>query len=493
MKTSPVPRRLLGLLILCFLAAGCSSTTTPTASKAAPEQARATLGVEAKPIARPLRKKMGIAEGVKGVLVAEVFPGGPAAVAGIRLNDVVEQIGSSRVANPCEFVRAAYDRSLEPVNVVLQRAGAKIEVTLVPIAQDSFFESTCRDGVVSGCFREAWSLASSRQATDRSRALELYGTACRDGSAEACAYHGMRLLKESDRKSDALAALERSCGLGSGSGCASFAFLHATGKSVPQDDRRAAALYAMSCDLGDAQGCYNAGLMADEGRGVARDLSHALARYDEACEMGSSAACTNLGFLYEHGRGVRKSAMKAVTLYQRGCDGTSCQPSNLNGCVNVGRAYRDGIGVGKDAARSASIFRDACDREIDPDDVGSETNRSRACSLLGALYVAGDGVEKDSSKGLQLSGLGCDRGDAFGCFNAAAVLTSGEGVAPDAAKAASFLKRACDGDDAEGCFDLGIDYEKGRGVAPDRARAATLFRKSCELGFQEACKKLAKR
>jgi TPR repeat protein len=158
-----------------------------------------------------------------------------------------------------------------------------------------------------------------------------------------------------------------------------------------------------------------------------------------------------------------------------------------NGCVNVGRAYRDGLGVPRDEERAATLFREACDRSPDADDVGAAENRSRACSLLGALYLAGDGVKKDDESGRALSELGCERGDAFGCFNAAAVYASGEGVDADPARAAEFLDRACELGDAEGCYDLGIAYEKGNGVAADRGRAVSLFGRACELGFKAAC------
>jgi len=158
--------------------------------------------------------------------------------------------------------------------------------------------------------------------------------------------------------------------------------------------------------------------------------------------------------------------------------------------VNVGRSYRDGKGVEKNAARAASIFREACDRkargeEADPD---SEESGSRACSLLGGLYIAGDdGIDKDVQRGLELSVLGCDRGDAFGCFNAAAVFSSGPRA--DAGKAASFLEKACSHGDAEGCHDLGNAYEKGMGVGRDRRRAVELYRRACEMGFKQACSK----
>lgn len=483
-------------IVLCggLLAAGCASSTPieppPSVATARARCEAGTLGIEARPITRQLRKRLKLPESVRGAAVAQVFPDGPAAAAGIRPDDIVEEIGAARIGNDCDFVDAAYNRSCDPVRVVLWRAGAAVEVSLIPFEQEAFFQDLCRNGIAAGCFRQARTLWRRNRDDDRDRALGVYQNACVGGSAEACAEEGMHLLKDkADRSQEAVVALQRSCDLGSGAGCTHLAFLYATGSNslVRKDDRRATPLYAKGCDLGDALGCYNAGLMSDEGRGVPRDISRAAARYEEGCEMGSAAACTNLGFLYEHGRGVKKDPARAVALYQRGCDGTSCQRSNLNGCVNIGRAYRDGIGVEKNAARAASVFQEACNRNPDPEDVNPEANRSRACSLLGALYLAGDGVAADLAKGRELSELGCERGDSFGCFNAAVVYTQGSGVPKDAAKAAVFLDKACQGGDGEGCHDLGAAYEKGTGVPRDRRRATDLYRKACDLGFQPAC------
>jgi TPR repeat protein len=110
--------------------------------------------------------------------------------------------------------------------------------------------------------------------------------------------------------------------------------------------------------------------------------------------------------------------------------------------------------------------------------------------LLGALYLAGQGVTEDLAGGRELSELGCERGDSFGCFNAAAVWAGGAGVPKDPVKAARFLERACDGGDGEGCNDLAVAYQKGDGVARDAGRAAGLFRKACDLGFESACAKV---
>lgn len=441
--------------------------------------------METIPVSRALRKELGLTDQFQGAVVVEVFPGGPAAKAGVRPNDVIEQLDSSRITNDCDFVNAGHSRPCGPVRVALRRAGAVVEATLAPVDQESFLDEACRNGIARACFRRAWGFWARNQGIDRQYALELYQAACQSGSAEACAHAGLHLADQADNAKNALAALERSCELQSGAGCAHLAFLYATGKLVPKDDRRATQLYVRSCDLGDAQGCFNVGLMADQGRGGARNLPRAVAKYEEACAGGSATACTNLGYFYEKGIGVKKDAARGVALYQRGCDGTACPPSNLNGCLNVGRAFRDGIGMEKDASRAASIFQQACDREPDPADSGAPENRSRACSLLGALYLEGNGVEKDPARGRQLSELGCERGDGYGCFNAAV-------TEPDLAKAASFLERACEAGDGEGCHDLGVAYEKGSGVTRNRRRAGELYAKACSLGFKQACQKKAR-
>jgi uncharacterized protein len=479
----------LGAAAFAVRCAGSRPPASPPAAAAAETLPRClgTLGLEAAPLSREVRKRLSLPADARGALVVEVPAGGPGAAAGIRSNDVIEEIGPVRIQNDCDFVANGYSRACGPVRVVVRREGKSFEATLLPVDQAAFYEKSCRDGIASSCFRQAW-IAWPARSEAGSRTIDLFEATCKAGSADACAYAGLQMLR-ADRGSEAVAVLERSCDLGSAGGCASFAFLFGTGKSVKRDDRRALALYKKACDGGDAQGCYNVGLMADGGRGGPANLPLAVARYEEACDLGSSTGCTNLGYLYEHGRGVKTDKARALELYRKGCDGTSCQPSNLNGCVNVGRAYRDGLGVARNEPRAASIFREACDRKPDPSDADSAESGARACSLLGGLYLAGDGIEKDLVQGRELSELGCERHDSFGCFNAAAVYAAGSGVATDPARAASFLDRACREGDAEGCHDLAVAYQKGNGVVSDRHRAAELFQKACRLGFAAACSK----
>jgi len=476
------------------LLSGCASTPSapekppekPPAKTAEPEgPCRATLGVEAAAITRAVRARLSLPAALGGALVTEVLAGGPGAAAGLRPGDVIQSIGDTGLANECEFIDQAFGRTCATVAVTLRRDGQTIEKDVKPVSELPFYEKRCAENVPTACFRTGWLLWARNRTGDRERALDVYRQACASRSAEACAYGGLHLADT--EKPEAVEMLERGCEFGSGAGCAHLAFLYAVGRIVPRDDAKATPLYEKGCELGDARSCYNVGLMAEDGRGMPRDLARAIAAYEEACDTGSSTACTNLGHHYEKGTGVEKDPERAFALYQKGCEGTSCQPRNLAGCVNVGRAYRDGIGVERDPAEAAAIFDDACSRETDPDDVHAEENRSRACSLLGALLLNGDGVEQDLEAGRELSELGCEHGDAFGCFNAAAVYAGGTGVERNPARAAQFLQKACDGGDGEGCHLLAAAYAKGNGVPRDRRRAAEIRRRGCELGFEPAC------
>ena len=475
----------LPVIVLTAFAAGCSSAPSKPAASAPAVQCRGTLGLEVGPLSQAVRKKLGLSTDAKGAVVISVYPGGPAANAGIRANDVLERIGGTAIAFDCDADRAVFNRACDPVTVMVRRGGEQMDVTLVPVDQMPFLEKACDGGNLDACFRKAW-LPWDRK-HENAGTLALFESACKAGSAEACAYEGLQLSENPERVGDSVPLLQRACELRSAGGCATLGFLYATGKAVARDDKRAAALYRKSCELGDAQGCYNAGVMLDDGRGVKEDAARAAADYDEACELGSSTACTNLGFLYEKGRGVRQDRARAFALYERGCAGTSCLASNLGGCVNVGRAYRDGIGVAVNEEKAAQIFREACDRKENQDDIHAAENGARACSLLGGLYIAGDGIPKDLEQGRELSVLGCERGDSFGCFNAAVCFSSG--VEADPAQAAAYFDRACKLGDGESCHALAAAYRKGNGVPRDAARAKALEKQACDLGFKQSCGK----
>jgi uncharacterized protein len=366
-----------------------------------------------------------------GVSIAAVLPDSPADAVGLREGDVLVQIGDRRIAWKCELDTLLFPRDCAPVRIIVTRGGETLEKTLAPVERNALYEKR--------------------------------------GSLEANA--------------DSVEILEASCDRRIGAACTHLGYLYAVGKIVAKDDLRSLQFYTRGCSAGDAHGCYNQGLMRDQGRGLAMSATSAAPAYEQACLEGIASACTNLGYLYEHGRGVMRDAMRATGFYRRGCEGSPCSGADIRGCVNLGDAYRDGIGVDKNPTLAAETFRKACASTPGAPGSDDEEARVRGCVLLGALEISGLGVAKNIESGLARSLDGCNRGDAYGCFNVAALRAFRE----DFAGAASFYRKACDGGDAEGCYELGVLYDEAKGVPFDYDLRSALFQRACKGGFDRAC------
>lgn len=443
-----------------LLALGCGVA----ADRPAPCE-KGALGIEA-------RSKRG-----GGVEIAEVLRGGPADVSGLREGDLLVQIGDRRLAFACEVDALAFNRDCAPLRIVVQRDGSVIERSVTPVEQASLFAEACARENALACFWKAMFTPDEGSARD-----DLLDDACERGSEDACAIRGLALLEA--KSAGAVMILDRGCNRGSGAACAHLAYAVAEGALVPRDEIRAMELYTRACSLGDGRGCYSMGLFHDNGRGTSTNHTRAASAYEEACNAGVSMSCTNLGFQYEHGRGVIVDQGRAAELYRRGCEGSACEPANLRGCVNLGNAYRDGRGVTQDYARAAEIFRTTCAKEANPQDLGGEKARLRGCVLFAALQFSGSGVAQDEAAAFRASGEGCEKGDAYGCFNVATIHEHRENYV----LASAFYDRACEGGDFEGCYELGMLYQDAEGVPFDPDRAATLFRRACKGGFANACK-----
>ena len=70
----------------------------------------------------------------KGAVVRSVIPGGPGALAGLQVNDVIVSVGGKPVRNPAEVV-TAIDRSGvgQPLVLNVQRQGKQLPVTVRPV------------------------------------------------------------------------------------------------------------------------------------------------------------------------------------------------------------------------------------------------------------------------------------------------------------------------------------------------------------------------
>ena len=115
------------------------------------------------------------------------------------------------------------------------------------------------------------------------------------------------------------AACADECDAGSADRCRRLAATYALGQAVPQDEARAAGLYARACAMSDGPSCMFSGQMHEFAHGVPKDDALAARDYERSCDLGWAAGCYNLAILYERGAGVPQDRVKAGDLYQVAC------------------------------------------------------------------------------------------------------------------------------------------------------------------------------
>jgi TPR repeat protein len=134
----------------------------------------------------------------------------------------------------------------------------------------------------------------------------------------------------------------------------------------------------------------------------------------------------------------------------------------------------------RDLGRAVELLRLACDGPEGP-----------ACTALGAMYEAGDGVERDPRRAVRLFERACSAYDSEGCARAGALhLGGGEGLPRDPALALPLLERGCREGIALGCAALAELYASGwdaAGTGRDMAKARFYARRACDRGDMAAC------
>jgi len=99
------------------------STQTADATGEPSEGGR--LGLSVRPVTPEDARELGL-ESRKGLLVAEVDPAGPAALAGIQPGDVIEEVNRKPVADAAELRAAAKSSGERPALVLVNRKGASL-------------------------------------------------------------------------------------------------------------------------------------------------------------------------------------------------------------------------------------------------------------------------------------------------------------------------------------------------------------------------------
>ena len=329
----------------------------------------------------------------------------------------------------------------------------------------------CEHGDLAACSPGARQLAASALRSDRQRTVHLHEIACTRDSAE---------------------------------GCAAFARDLASGKYVPHDVVRAAALRTALCNRGAAESCYELGLQYLAGEGVDKDEAHGELLLALACGARSAEAC-------EHLAGSEHPDMfaRAFEPYLAACragDATSCRSAHR--MAAYGRLPSDvpredweatsrtvlALCTAGDAAACATLATlsepRVGDREGGRDDpAASQEYRTRACELgdAASCAVLADrrvatpyGRQPDFSAAGALFERGCQLGNATACVRAS-------GFIEDLAAGRALLLRGCELADQNACEKAIELLRMGTGGAKDMAGMRRLQSQLCDQGSGRHC------
>jgi len=157
----------------------------------------------------------------------------------------------------------------------------------------------------------------------------------------------------------------------------------------------------------------------------------------------------------------------------------NCQKASDNGDVKsksyLASMYLAGDGVVKDTKLAIQLYTDTAKRG----DVDSQ-------ELLGYLYLTGEGVSQNFTRALELYSSAANQGSASAQFALGNLYDRGVGAARDRALAEYWYKTAAAQGHSLAQFSLGKMYQSGEGVALDFRLAHMWFNLAASQGHRES-------
>ena len=229
----------------------------------------------------------------------------------------------------------------------------------------------------------------------------------------------------------------------------------------------------------------------------AQDLSYEekLKLYREAAEQGNVIAQNNLGVYYRDGLGVAKDLNEAARYFKLSAEKNYAPAQynlgllyyNENNMDEAGKYFRLAADNGdsraavylgfmaysvKNYKEAAFLYRQA-----------AENKNPVGFNNLAALYLNGQGVDKNLNEALSLYTKAAELGLNAAKYNAGSLYLNNK----DYNNAFKWLKAAAeDGNNAAALSDLGYMYEMGFGVNKNYIEAVKYYRKAAAKGYAVA-------
>ncbi|MBG0809406.1 sel1 repeat family protein [Methylosinus sp. H3A] len=148
-------------------------------------------------------------------------------------------------------------------------------------------------------------------------------------------------------------------------------------------------------------------------------------------------------------------------------------PKDAAALTLIGRLYLDGQGVAPDRAKAMQWFRRAAD-----------AGGRDAAYFFGAAALTGRDTLKDHALARAYLEKAQEHPAALELLGEAAL--ENDGTEPDFARAIAYFRRAATLENSDAAYALALLYKNGRGVAADPAEAAKWLRKAAEAGHTAA-------
>lgn len=257
-------------------------------------------------------------------------------------------------------------------------------------------------------------------------ARETPEAACARGEAAACTVAALRVLPSVDKArseqkavGEARALFEKGCRGGDPESCRHLGLLLAEGRIYSADLPAAKELLSRGCTIGDDRSCREMARIANDAgehealvswlgkscmlgnetscmRTATLDRSDDRVRWvEEACRLGRMDACLDAAERRQNGNGVPVDMKLALQNYQ-----AACRLSNAPSCFRAAKILRSGDGVKADPKAAA---------------VSCQMRQTRACAILGDLYLSGEGVDKDDVRARFYHNIACSSGLRSSC------------------------------------------------------------------------------
>ena len=262
-----------------------------------------------------------------------------------------------------------------------------------------------------------------------------------------------------------------------------LAAAYADGRGVAKDERRAFELYRSLGENGSPEAQHRLAMIYEHGVGVEKDPKLAFQEQLQAARQGSVKALIGLGYYYRDGRGTAPDIQAALDCLKKAALAGSSEAK-----YSIGNIYDAGKLVKRDPALAAkwyaeSIQEDSAALKAQPSMQGAGKIHLDGFGALGRLYLRGEGVPKDISKGIELVRKGAESGAVAAMAFLGWEYESGTDVPRDINLALEWWGRAAEKGDVNSMFHLGTYHMT---ISRDYEKAMTNFIRASEKGHAEA-------